>query len=196
MTLPDPRALAIQTVKDPAGAARVLMDIGLPRSTLWTALVLMAVLQSVIFAVSDMMLAGPTPFPVLFGSPLRFFTMAVVALVLMVHAIHRAGRMLGGTGTLDDVLVIIVWLQALRVAVQVVGLILSVTIPVLAMLLLLVATVIGIYILLHFIDQAHRLGSIGQAVLVLFASVLVIVFGLSLILALIGLPLVGNAAYV
>ena len=186
------RDLAVQSVRDPAGAAQVLLGIGLPRQVLWMALVLMAALQSVVFALSDLAVGGPTPMPLLFGSPLRFFAMAVVTLVLTVYAIQWVGRALGGEGALEDVMVVIVWLQGLRVVVQALVLVLSLTVPVLAMLTVLVASVLGIYIILHFINAAHRLDSLGKAFVVLIAALLAMVLGLSVLLSIIGVSLVGE----
>ena len=196
MTLPEPRQLVVLSVKNPAEAAQILMSLKLPRNGLWTALILMAALQAIIFAVSGFLVPGPSPAPALFGSPLRFFMMAAFALVLTVYALHWAGRLLGGEGSLEDVMVLVVWLQLLRVLVQVGALILSVTLPVLAMLFVLAATIIGIYILLHFINEAHRLGSLGRAAGVLCVAVVSIVVGLSVFLALIGVQLVGASGYV
>ncbi|WP_370302496.1 YIP1 family protein [Pseudooceanicola sp.] len=194
--LPDPSRLAVLTVRDPAEAARQILDLNLPRQALWLALLLMAVLQSLIFALSDLMTPGPTPFPALFGSPIRFMIVSALMLVLTVYAIFWAGRALRGSGALEDVMALVVWLQALRVAVQLAGLLLSMVIPLLAVLLLLAASVLGIYILLHFINQAHRLDSIARAVGVLAVALVGLLFGLSLLLALLGVPAMGNAGYV
>ena len=194
--LPDPSRLAILTIRAPAEAARQILDLGLPRQVLWIALLLMAVLQSMVFALSDLLTPGPTPIPVLFGSPIRFMMVSAAMLVMTVYAIFWAGKALGGNGSLDDVMVLVVWLQALRVVVQGAGLLLSMIIPMLAVELLLAASAIGIYILLHFINQAHRLQSVARAVGVLAIAIIGIMFGLSLLLALLGVPTMGNAGYV
>ena len=82
--LPDPSRLAVLTLRDPAEAARQILDLNLPRQALWLALLLMAVLQSLIFALSDLMTPGPTPVPALFGSPIRFMIVSALMLVLTV----------------------------------------------------------------------------------------------------------------
>ncbi|MAY89240.1 MAG: YIP1 family protein [Pseudooceanicola sp.] len=199
MMLFDPLAMARRTVTAPAEAAQALMGLGLSRQVLWTALILMAVLQSAIFGFSVLM-APPMPEGVamaeLFTSPLRFFVLAAVALALTVYGLLFIGRAMGGSGTIEDILVLVVWLQALRVAIQLVVLVLSFLVPVLATLAVLAATIIGIYVMVRFINQAHRLNSLGRAVGVLIAASLGVVIGLSVILALIGLPLGGASGYV
>jgi hypothetical protein len=194
--LPDPKRLTATTIRTPALAARELLALGLPRSTLWLALILMAALQAFLFGLSDMLIPSSAPLPMVFRSPIAFFTMAVFALVLTVYALHWAGRMLGGQGALEDVMVVIAWMQTLRVGVQLLALVLTLTFPGLALLVVFVATVFGIYILLHFINEAHRLNSLVRAGGVLIVALIVMVLGLSLFLSLIGAPLVGAVSYV
>lgn len=194
--LPDPKQLTATTLRNPALAARQLMALNLPRNHLWAALVLMAALQALTFGISDLLIPTTAPIPIVFESPLVFFAMAVVALVLTVFSLQFAGRMLGGEGTLEDILVVIVWMQVLRVAVQVLALVLTLTLPGLALLLVFVATVLGLYILLHFVNEAHRLHSLGRSAGVLVSALIFMVLGLSLFLSLIGAPLVGADIYV
>ena len=196
MTSTDWRDLAITSVRDPAQAARHLMAMALPRETLWTGLLLVAVLNTLLFSLSRLITPLATPFPALLNSPIIYFLMVILGLLLTVYAIFWVGRGLGGKGRLDEVMVLIVWMQALRVVVQAATLVLLVTIPELAAILVLAAGVIGIYMLVHFINQAHRLNSLGRAIGVLIASVAAIVLGLSLILSLIGAPFAGVSGYV
>lgn len=196
MMMPDPRQLTATTLRNPAAAAQELMSLHLPRSVLWTALILMATLQALTFGVSEILIPTTAPVPLVFDSPLAFFGMAVVALALTVYSLQWTGRMLGGSGSLEDVMVIIVWIQVLRVVVQLLALVLAIVMPGLALLLVFVATILGLYILVHFVNEAHRLNSLLRASGVLVSSVIVMVLGLSIFLSLIGAPLVGANANV
>jgi len=60
------------------------------------------------------------------------------------------------------------------------------------LLLLLATIVLGIFVLLHFINQAHRLNSIPQAVLVLLGMIVAVIIGLSIVLIVIGTPQPGS----
>ena len=64
--------------------------------------------------------------------------------------------------------------------------VLSVTAPALAVLLNMVALVYGLYILAHFIKEAHQLESLLRAAGVIFAALFAIAFSLSLVLSLTG----------
>lgn len=198
MTSPDLRQLAVTSVADPAAAARSLMALALPRAALWTALLLVAVLNTILFGLSHILVPAPEPVQMagLFSSPIAYFVLVSGGLVLTIYAIFWTGRLLGGSGALEDVMVLIIWLQGLRVLVQAAALVLLLVLPMLSMLLIFAAALIGLYILLHFVDQAHRLNSLGRSAGVLIASVVAIVVGLSLLLSLIGGPMIGAVPHV
>ena len=108
----------------------------------------------------------------------------------------RTGYFMGGTGSLDDILSVMIWLQFLRVLVQVVSIVLLLTLPLLAALLTLAAAILGLWIFVHFIDQAHRFGSPLKSVGVIVASFIGMVMGLSILLALFGGGFLGGAQHV
>ena len=188
--------MILMSIKDPAEAARRLIAWNLSREVLWTGLALAAVVNTLLFSLSGLLMPGPAMGMPLFQSPLLYLAMVASGLVLMVAMLYWAGRILGGSGTLGDVLVVVLWLQVLRILVQVVTLVLSLTIPMLAMLLVLVATVLGIYILLHFVDQAHRLNSLPRAGGVLILSFVLMAVALSVLLTLFGGMISGGISHV
>lgn len=188
--------MILLSIKDPAEAARRLIAWNLSREVLWTGLALAAVVNTLLFSFSGLLMPGPAMVMPLFQSPFFYLGMVSVGLVLTVVMLYWAGRVLGGRGTLGDVLVVVLWLQVLRVLVQVVTLVLSLTIPMLAMLLVLAATVLGIYILLHFVDQAHRLNSLPRAGGVLILSFVLMAVALSVLLALFGGMISGDISHV
>lgn len=188
--------LVIQTLRDPAQAAARLMAIQASREVLWTALFLVAVLNTLIYTLTNLLVPTQSPLPVAFESPLFFLVIVAGGLVLTVHALYWTGRALGGRGELGDMLVLMIWLQALRVGVQAITLVLLLISPVIAALVAVAAAFVGIWILVHFINAAHYLGSIPRAAGVLVAAILALALGLSFILSLIGATFLGSAAYV
>ena len=64
--------------------------------------------------------------------------------------------------------------------------------PVLSGLLVLTSSLIGAYMMAHFVDQAHGFQSLGRAAAVMIASFLAIAIGLSTLLLLVGGPNVGS----
>lgn len=188
--------MILLSVRDPAEAARRLIAMQLPREVLWTGVALAAVINTLLFSLSGLLMPGPAMVMPLFQSPFIYLGMVAAGLVLMVAMLYWAGRILGGRGTLGDVLVVVLWLQVLRILVQVATLVLSLTIPMLAMLLVLAATVLGIYILLHFVDQAHRLNSLPRAGGVLILSFVLMAVALSVLLTLFGGMISGGISHV
>ena len=185
--------LVILSLRDPAEAARQVIAFNLPREVLWTALALMAVLNTLMYSVTSALVPGPSPMPAVFQTPLAYLLFMGGALVLVSIALYWAGRSFGGTGSLDDILSVIIWLQFLRVLVQVVSIVLLLTLPLLAALLTLAAAILGLWISVHFVDQAHRFGSPLKSVGVIVASFIGMVMGLSILLALFGGGFLGGA---
>ena len=193
MTLtPSLKDLALLTVQDPAEAARQLMAIQLDRGTLWTAVFLVAVLNTLLAGLNNVLMPNTTPIPGLFDVPAVYFFFVSGGLVLTILTLFWVGRAFGGEGSMEDIMVVVVWLQFMRVLVQATALVLLLTIPMLSILLILVAASVGIWILVHFVDQAHRFESLGKAAGVLIAAFVGMVVGVSILLSMIGVSAVGG----
>lgn len=196
MTLTDWRPLAVATITDPAGAARTLIGLRLTRDVLWTALLLVAVLNALLFALSNIILPPPPELGLLFHSPMLYLAVVAAGLSLSVVSLHVIGRMLGGTGALENIMVLVVWLQLLRVAMQAIALLLALLTPAISAMVVLAAAFYGIFIMLHFINQAHGFGSLLRSAGVLLASALAILLVLSFFLSFIGGSILETSAYV
>lgn len=178
--------LAMTSVRKPAEAAQTLMAMGFDSRTLWSALVLVAIGNTLLYSLSTILFPEPTPMSAMLNTPFVYFAIVAGGLSLTAVSITWVGNRMGGKGRLVDVLVLVVWMQVLRLVVQGVVLVLVFVMPALSALLVLAAALIGIYMLVHFIDQAHGFQSTGRSAFVLIASMLAIVVGLSLILSLFG----------
>jgi hypothetical protein len=89
--------------------------------------------------------------------------------------------------------VLIAWLQVLRLAVQILSLLLVLLMPGLVGLLVIAASVWGLVILVGFVDRAHGFGNWGKAAAMLLLSALAMVMVLSLILMMAGVgPVEGT----
>lgn len=188
MKLNDLPSLAMDTLRDPRGmAARLIaMDLGLP--TIWTALALGAVLNALIFSVNIMLFPTTFPVPGLFSNPILYAVAMAGGMVISLHLLTWVGGMMGGQGKLADVAVVLVWLQYLRLAAQAVLLLLTILMPALALMATLVVVFYSLWLLLNFLDVAHRFESLGKSALVLVFTVVGIIIGLSFLIALIGAP--------
>ncbi len=181
--------LICTTLTDPRQAARNIMAMDLGRDVAWTALALVAAVNT--FVLQIMIRTAPAEiqahFPSYFDAPLAVFMVMAGVMVIYIHTVYWAGLMLSGKGKLDDVLCLMVWLQVLRSGAQVLILAVSAALSALAGLLSLVAFAWGLWILFNFLTEAMQLPSLAHAVIALVMAVAGLVLGLGFLLAMIGL---------
>ncbi|MFP4274875.1 MAG: YIP1 family protein [Paracoccaceae bacterium] len=183
--------LALETIRAPRSAAAQLIGLGLPRELLWTALALVVILNALIFTLTNMVSPPPAEMPMVVMEPLPFALLLGAALVASIFALFWVGRGLGGQARLDDLMVLLIWLQSLRVALQLALLVLMPVVPALASLIVLAASILGIWILVNFVDVAQGFDSLLKSLGVLILSTLGMAIALSLVLSLFGGAILG-----
>ncbi|WP_323764178.1 YIP1 family protein [Marinovum sp.] len=188
--------LVTETLTTPRVAAARLIMLDLPRAVLWQALALVIALNALAFHLGVMVQPPSEPLPPMMATPFMFALMLGGGALATVFAIAHAGRWLGGEAGLSDVVVLVVWLQALRLAVQLAATVLTLLAPGLALVLLMVVNLYGLWIFVNFIDVAHRFGSPLKALGVIGLAGIGIVLGLILMLSVVGASTVGVSAHV
>ncbi len=189
-------ALGQLTLRDPRTAARTIIAQALPRDVLWTALALVAAINTGVIVVLLALSPPGVPLPDYFNAPLALFVLLAGTSVVFVHAIYWGGLALGGKGALNDVLALVVWLLALRAVAQLGVMVLTLLLPLLALVASLVIAVWGIWIMLNFIAEALTLPSLMHAIAVLIIASVGLVLGLGLLLSFFGLGAQGVASNV
>ena len=188
--------LAMRTVQQPREAAAELLQLNISRSVLWSALALAVVLNTLAYQLSLYTSPQQVELPLIFSSPFIFAVLIGAGLVLSIYSITFAGRFIGGKAILDQVMVLLIWLQFLRFSVQIVAFLLTAFVPGLAGLLVLFATLYGMWILLQFIDVVHEFNSLASSFGALLLSGLGIMLGLAVLLSLLGVQNMGLTPYV
>ena len=188
--------LAVSTVTSPRDVARLLVSLQLGRDVLVMLFALVVVLNTLVFSLSVLGAPAEGLVGVMLGSPVVFGALLALSLALVILAVTYAGRALGGAAGLADMAVLVIWLQALRVLVQGAALLLTPLSPVLAGLTVMVASILGLWILVNFIDVAHGLGSLFKSALTLLLAVVGMTLGLSFVFSLLGLTNAGLPGYV
>ncbi|NRB35163.1 MAG: YIP1 family protein [Rhodobacteraceae bacterium] len=190
--MPNIKDLVILTITDPARAARDILSMNIPSEAGWTALLAVSAFNAFIFGLGDLLTPEPPDGMVLFTlTPMAFFGLLVPALAMLVYAMYWAGRGLGGTGSLPEILTLMTWLQFVNALVRIAAVVMQLIIPVFAALLVFVAMVWGLWITANFVDQGHRLNSPLKAFGVMLAAGLGIVLALSFLITLFVGPSVG-----
>lgn len=188
-------SLAVQTVTAPREVARLLLSLNLSRQVLGLCFGLVVVLNALVFSVADQLL-GETPGGGLLGVPLVFFALQGLTLLATIMFMTWVGAMLGGDGRIDEVAVLLIWLQALRVLVQAILLVILPISAQLGALIILLTSAAGVWILINFIDEAHRFDNLFKAGLVLILGIFGMAIALSIVLATLGITPNGLTGYV
>ena len=184
-------SLAQTSLRDPQSAAQQIMGWGLTRDVLWTALALVAVLNTFVVLLVLQASEPAFPLPSYFERPLALYVLIAGMMAIYVHGMYWAGLAMGGEGTLDDMLALVIWFQVLRAVAQLAIVVLSVLLPALGLLLSLVVAVWGLWVFLNFVAAALHMTSVGRAFVVLVLAAIGLVFGLGILTALIGLVAQG-----
>ena len=191
-----PRGLvsaAIGTLRDPRAAATRVMAETLPASVLWTMLIVVVAVSVVLGQGSLILVAGGTvtdnPY---LANPMVMWGLQCALLFVMVHAIHRIGRAMGGAGVFEDTLALVVWLQFVMACLQVVQTGALFILPPVADLIGIVGLVIFLWLLTHLTAAAHGFTQLGPVFLMILISAFGITFLLSLVLAMLGIVVPGD----
>lgn len=184
MTLNGYLSLAWQSVTAPREVAALLLSIRPSREALWTAFALVVVLNALVFSIS--VVVTPVAAPMLLSSPAVFLVLQAVALAGSILAFTWIGRLMGGRGHVEEIALLMIWMQGLRVLVQTFVILVAPLSAMLAGVVIMLSTAVGVWIAVNFLDEAHDLGGPLRALAVLVLGVLAMAFGLSLLLTLAG----------
>lgn len=184
------KSLALETLQSPRSAAQKIMDLWLSRDVLWTALILVAVLNSILFGLS-LLAEDVSQLPSFMRNPVTFFFIIAGVQVMSVHGFYWAGRAIGGQGDLGELLSLLVWLQALQLAAQAVLFIATIISPGIGELLSLAVSVMALWITVNFITEALRLPTLMHGVGVIVLAAVGVAFGLMILIGLIGVGAMG-----
>jgi hypothetical protein len=189
--------LAVLSLRSPRDAAAVLIGWQLPRSVIWTALALVCCCNAIFAGLSEMLFPAPVGMmPPILLNPLMLFLLLTGGLVVSVHILLWAGRAVGGQGALEDVAVVLTWLQALRVVAQVILLVLLIVSPTLAGLFSITVMFMGLWIMANFIAQALSFDTAWKAFGLMVALTVGFMFGVIVLLLITGLGAWGLDANV
>ena len=183
-------ALARLTLTNPKTAAAVVMRQNLNRAFLNEAMVLVAVLGVLLAGLSFTLAPAPqsdTVVTEMFANPLLAAVIQLALLYLSVLAVFLVGRAFGGTGSFDNTLKMMVWLQFLMVIVQGVELPLYLFAPGLAALFNFVSAIVAVWLTVNFVAFLHGFDSLMKVFAGMVATTLILTFLLTLSVGMLGL---------
>lgn len=177
------RDLARLSIADPEKGGHAVMALNPPLQARWMGLAA-AVVLGVLVAYMLPLLAGR-----LGAVPSPFLVVAIQtgANLLAIALMTQVGRMFGGQGRAEDALLLIAWLQALLVAVQVVQLVVAVILPPLAVLVTMLAVALFFWLVSGFVQALHGFTSRPLVLLGVLGAMFATAIALSFLMLVLGI---------
>jgi hypothetical protein len=173
------------TLTSPRETASQLLGLRLPRQVLLEAGALLAVINGLLAAMT-----GGVVLPLQDGSQVVIgaipWTMVLVAgMILSASALQVAGRLLGGTGSFEDSLLVTVWINVMALAIEALTVLLGFVSVALASILFLGGLLILLWSLVNFVRVLHGFNGFFRSILAILIAGFGTLIGLSFLLTLV-----------
>ena len=152
--------LTLDTPRDPKSVAENLLGLGLLRPQIISLFAVSVCLSVISLFVSNVSMNGDNPFVIVVGpglvmGPLPVAIMIFVMTLVSALASSRIGRMFGGQGDFNALLIVMSWLQWMQFVFQMLSTLLSFVSIALSGLASLVIFVLTLWIFVAMVDRAH-----------------------------------------
>ncbi|NDI05744.1 MAG: YIP1 family protein [Rhodobacteraceae bacterium] len=182
--------LTLDTPRDPKSVAEHLLGLGLLRPQIISLFAVSVCLSVISLFVSNVSMNGDNPFVIIVGpglvmGPLPVAIMIFVMTLVSALASSRIGRMFGGQGDFNALLIVMSWLQWMQFVFQMLSTLLSFVSIALSGLASLVIFVLTLWIFVAMVERAHGFESalksivtivLGSAVAGVFVGFVAIMF--------------------
>ena len=184
MTLTDFLLAARYTLREPRAAARWVLGMGVPVPARWAALTLMAVV-STLLVMLDLRIIGAPDDPLMqaaLANPLTLAAVQMLILALSAWLMARVGRLFGGNGQFSDAVMLVVWMQAVLLVVQVVQILATLVSLPLSEVVAFFGFAISMWLMTNFVAELHGFTSLTRVFLGILGSGLAFVVVLAVLL--------------
>jgi hypothetical protein len=152
--------LTLDTPRDPKSVAEHLLGSGLLQPQIISLCAVSVCLSVISLFVSNVSINGDNPFVIVVGpglvmGPLPVAIMIFVMTLVSALASSRIGRMFGGNGDFNALLIVMSWLQWMQFVFQILSTLLSFVSIALSGLASLVIFVLTLWIFVAMVDRAH-----------------------------------------
>ena len=182
------QALAIETLQNPRGAARRILDLPATNADVWSAFVASICLSVVLTGAGQLITPASEQDVVSMIQFSPFSWVAVLGGVWLAVSVAAVtlGRVFKGVGTVPDFLRLVAWTQMLMIALQAVQIVLLMVVPFLAVSIGLLSVVLMIWWLVNFTAEIHGFKGLGHAFLVLLLSIVLGTFVAAILFSVLG----------
>lgn len=185
--------LIVQSFTQPRQVAEYLIRRQLSRANLWLIFGLVTVLSALVLSAVAAVTPTPPDVQSLTLSPWVAAIFVGAVMLILVFSLFYVGRWIGGTGSLDDTILMISWHQGITVAFQVAQLVLVLLSPSLGAFANLIGIIFLFYVLLQFIDVLHGFASLAKSFGAFALAMVAMMFGLAILMSVLGISAVGGA---
>jgi hypothetical protein len=180
-----------KSLNAPAEMAGQVLSYQFPRPVLVQAVVVLAIINLMLIAVVSLMTPIPVPGAVQV-TPMTLTIMIAAGMMILASALSQAGRLLGGEGTFDAALTLVIWLQAIGLTLDVVQIALMGVSPTLAALFGVGTFIALLWCTVNFVKILHSFPSLAKAVFTLIIAMIGTIFAVVVLMALLGITPPGD----
>lgn len=177
------------TLQNPRAGARLILSVGLSTGQAMGALVLMAVLSTLLTSVS--ILVAPVPagaeLQLMFANPLQLAVMQAMILTMGAGLIHAVGTKFGGKGNFAGAVALIAWIEFILSLMQIVQLVALVVMPPLADVIGVMGLGVFLWLLSQFVTELHGFANVWKV----FGAIIVTGLGVSFAVAIVLVSIFG-----
>ncbi len=193
MTFDGFKTLLKATLVDPREGGKGVIALNLPMQGLWMALMLMAVILSLLL--SGLIQLAPLPddeagqilrMSPAYSSPIMFAVINWGQSVITVFVLYWISQMLGGQGELRDMLTVMIWLQVVSLVLAFALSVVTLLLPSIGAFFMLLAFFWGLWAMVGLVDAASGFDNLFKAFGVCLAALLVFTIGMTLFSGVIG----------
>lgn len=177
-------AAARYTLQNPRAGARVILSLGLTTGQALLALVLIAVISTLLTAASFIIAPLPPEAEVqmLFANPLELAVMQAVVLTLGAGLVYLVGSKFGGRGSFAGALALIAWTEFILSLMQVAQLVALLLLPPLAEVIGIMGLVVFLWLLSQFVTELHGFSNVWKVLGVILATGFLLSFAVAVVL--------------
>lgn len=179
--------MAMQTIPEPRKVARDLFDLNLPRSALWTLLILVLVVSTAFGVAIGILFPPPEELAgTLFAQPLMAGIAESSIAIIGVFLIYWVGRALGGAGRFEDAIMTILWMEWILILFEMLTVLFMLFAPTIGLMFWVMGMVSSFWVLSHFTAELHGFSSALSVFFGIFITLLIVLLVVSVILTMAG----------
>ncbi len=186
----------IMTLRQPDATARSILLRQWPREAIWTGLLLAVVLNALFYALLNLWFPLVGQLALLTLSTGSYIVASLLFSLGFTALLGFCGRWLGGSGAFLPLLSLMVWLQFVQLALQMILILVMLLSPLIGGLLSLLSNVFVFFVLLNFVNEAHGFASLWRALAVVLMAAIVTLFAMTFIVGLVGPTFFGLPEHV